>query len=128
MPLLLKSSPLGTALMIISPVVALGFGSKVFFPVAVTSVLGGVICLIYKSVTTHMVVRQLTAELVNDLVFADTDRRELVLSELNQAERKWFVLEIARVEAEPVLGWHTSHAQRIKVSAGNVVIGAQPNH
>jgi hypothetical protein len=123
MPPLLKKSHLGTALMIISPVITIGFGSEVFFPVAVTSVLGGVICLIFKSLTTHMVVGQITAELLNELISADADRRELVLSELDLVERKWFVIEIARIEAGLVSGWRTSRPEQPKVSTGNAIIG-----
>jgi len=102
MPPLLKKSLLGTALMIISPVIALGFGSEVFFPVAITSVLGGLFCLICMLLTRHMVVGQITDELLNDLVSANTDERELVLSKLNPVERKWFALGIARIEAADV--------------------------
>jgi hypothetical protein len=86
--------------MTLSPVLALGFGWEVFFPVALTSVLGGTICLVGKSMSTHMFVGQLTAELVQDLVCADKDRRDLVLSELNEAERNWFLAELPRAEAE----------------------------
>ena len=100
--------------MIISPVIATGFGSEVFFPVAITSVLGGLFCLICKPVTTHMVVGQVTAELLNDLVSANTDQRELVLSKLDPVERKWFTLGIARIEAEPMSAWRASRSERIK--------------
>lgn len=112
-------------MMIISPVVALGFDSEVFVPVALTSVLGGVICLVCKSLATHMVVRQITAELLNDLVSTDLDRRELVFSELDQAERKWFELEIERIEAGSMSGRRTSHSDRVQTSANKAVIGTE---
>lgn len=86
--------------MTFSPILALGFGWEAFFPVALTSVLGGMICLMGKSMSTHMVVGQLTAELVQDLVSADEDRRDLVLAELNEAGAYWFLAELPRAEAE----------------------------
>src|ERR1019366_9986996 len=95
-----KVSNLGFALMAFSPILALGFGWDAFFPVALTSVFGGMICLMGKSMSTHMVVGQLTAELVQDLVSADEDRRDLVLAELNEAEAYWFLAELPRAEAE----------------------------
>jgi len=89
--------------MIVSPVVALCFGLEVFFPVAVTSAIGGLICLIFRAFSTQMFVGQLTTELVRDLVSAEMDRREWVLSELKPAERKWFLAQIARIEPAPVV-------------------------
>lgn len=86
--------------MILSPTLALGFGLEAFFPVALTSVLGGVICLVGKCMSTHLFVGQLTAELVQDLVFADKDRRDLVLAGLNEAERNWILAELPRAKAE----------------------------
>jgi hypothetical protein len=89
--------------MIISPVAALCFGSEVFFPVAVTSAIGGLICLIFRALSTQMFVGQVTSELVRDLVSAEIDRRKLVLSELTAAERRLFLSKIARIEAEVLL-------------------------
>src|SRR6266404_5044716 len=71
-----KLSHLGFAMMVCSPVMALGLGWEAFFPVALTSIIGGTIVLAGKSVSTHMFVGKLTAELVQDLVFADKDRRD----------------------------------------------------
>jgi hypothetical protein len=68
--------------------------------VALTSVLGGMILFIAKSASTHMFAGQLTAELVQDLVLADQDRRDLVLAELSNRERDWFLAELPRAEAE----------------------------
>ena len=87
-------------MMTLSPVLALGFGWGAFFPVALTSMLGGAVCLAGKSMSTHMAVGQLTAELVQDLVSADKDRRDLVLAQLNEAEANWFLAELPRAEAE----------------------------
>jgi hypothetical protein len=115
----LKQAKLGTVLIVFSPVVALGFGSEVFFPVAITSALGGVICLICKSLTSQRVIRRITTELVHDLVSADIDRRNPVLSELDPVERQLFVLEIARIEAFSMSGQHSSGSKQIKVSAGS---------
>ena len=86
--------------MSLSPILALGFGWEAFSPLALTSVLGGVICLMGKSMSTHMAVGQLTAELVQDLVSADEHRRDLVLAELNEAEANWFLAELPRAKAE----------------------------
>jgi hypothetical protein len=95
-----KRSRLGTAMMILAPGVALGFGSEVFFPVAVTSIVGALICLTSQALATHMTVGRVTDKLVRDLISANMDQRELVLSGLKEAERKWFRAEIARIEAE----------------------------
>jgi hypothetical protein len=95
-----KLSNLGFAMMICSPLVALGLGREAFFPVALTSIIGGAILLAGKSVSTHMFVGKLTAELVQDLVFADKDRRDMVLGELKPAEAKWFLAELPRAKAE----------------------------
>jgi hypothetical protein len=95
-----KLSNLGFALMTFAPFLALGFGWEAFFPVAMTSVLGGTICLMGKSMSAYMFVGQLTAELVQDLVCADKETRDLVLAELNEAERDWFLAELPRAEAE----------------------------
>lgn len=62
--------------MTISPILALILGWDAFFPVMLTSVIGAAICLMAKAVTTNMAVGQMTAELVQDLVFADKDRRD----------------------------------------------------
>jgi hypothetical protein len=110
-----KASHLGYALMAFSPVIAIGFGWEAFFPVALTSLLGGVICFMGQSVSTDLCVGQLTAELVQDLVFADKDRRDLVLAGLTAAERNWFLAELPRAKAElrcrqgqPRADWCTS--------------------
>jgi hypothetical protein len=98
---MLKVSNLGIALTICSPILALGFGGwDAFFPVALVSVFGATICLIGENISTHMFVSQLTAGLVQDLVSADIDRRDLVLAELNKAERDWFLAELPRAAAE----------------------------
>jgi len=86
--------------MTISPILALGFGWEAFFPAALTSVLGGMICLMEGSAFPQMSVGRLTAELIQDLVYADKDRRDFVLAELNEAERSWFLAELPRAEAE----------------------------
>jgi hypothetical protein len=93
-------SNFGLTLMTISPILALGFGWEAFFPAALTSVLGGTICLMGKSMSPHLSVGRLTAELIQDLVYADKDRRDLVLAELNDAKRNWFLAELPRAEAE----------------------------
>jgi hypothetical protein len=87
-------------MMTLSPVVALGFGWEAFFPVALTSVLGGAACLAGISMSTHMAVGQLTAELVQYLVSADKDRRDSALAQLNEAVSNWFMAELPGVEAE----------------------------
>lgn len=86
--------------MILSPILALGFGWEAFFPVALTSLLGGGICLMGESLSAHMFVGQLTAELVQDLVLADEERRDLVLANLSATERDWFLAELPRAQAE----------------------------
>jgi hypothetical protein len=48
----------------------------------------------------HLSVGRLTAELIQDLVYADKESRALVLAELNEAERNWFLAELPRAEAE----------------------------
>jgi hypothetical protein len=47
-----------------------------------------------------MFVGQLNAGLVQDLVSADVDRRDLVLAELNETERDWFLAELPRAQDE----------------------------
>jgi hypothetical protein len=95
-----KATNIGYVLMTLSPILALSFGWDAFFPVALTSLLGGMICLMGQSMSTQMVVGELTAELVEDLVFADKDRRDLVLARLSEAERNWFLAELPRAKAE----------------------------
>jgi hypothetical protein len=73
---------------------------EAFFPVALMSILGGTILLVGKSVSTQMFVGKLTVGLVQDLMFADKDRRDLVLGELKPAEGKWFLAELPRAKAE----------------------------
>ena len=86
--------------MTLSPVLALGFGWEAFLPVALISVLGGAACFVGKSISTQMAVGQLTAELVQDLVCADRDQRDLVLAHLNEAEANWVLAELPRAKAE----------------------------
>lgn len=86
--------------MALSPILALCFGWEAFFPVALVSLFGGAVCLAGKCLSTHMAVGQLTAELLQDLVSADKDRRDLVLAQLNEAEANWFLAELPRAEAE----------------------------
>jgi hypothetical protein len=95
-----RMSNVGFLLMTISPILALGFGWEAFFPAALTSGLGAPICLMGKSMSPRKSVGQLTAELMQDLVFAEKDRRDLVLAELNEGERNWFLAELPRAEAE----------------------------
>ena len=95
--------------MIISPILALGFGWEVFFPAALTSLLGCTICLMAKNVSSDVSVGQLTATLMQDLVNADKERRDLVLAELNEAERNWFLAELPRAEAE--LRWQNENTR-----------------
>ena len=61
-----KGSNLGFVLMTSSPILALAFGWEAFLPVALTSVLGGAICLLGKALCTQMAVGQLTADLLQD--------------------------------------------------------------
>ena len=75
-------------------------GWEAFLPVALTSVLGATICLIAECISMHIFVSQITAGLVQDLVTADENRRDLVLAELNGIERDWFLAELPRAEAE----------------------------
>ena len=95
-----KLPNIGVAMMICCPVLALGWGWEAFFPVALTSILGGAVLLVSKSLCTHMAVGQLTAELVQDLVCADQDRRDTVLAQLKEPERNWFLAELPRAKAE----------------------------
>jgi hypothetical protein len=95
-----KASNLGVALMAFSPILALGFGWEAFFPVALTSVLGGTICLMGEAISTHTFVAQLKADLLQDLASADQDRRDLVLAGLMEEERNWFLAELRRARAE----------------------------
>jgi hypothetical protein len=87
--------------MVLSPFLSVGFGGwEAFFPVALMSFLGGGICLIGERLSSHMFVGQRTAELVQDLVFADKERRDLVLANLSPIERDWFVAELPRARTE----------------------------
>ncbi|MGA9778457.1 MAG: hypothetical protein ACLPRE_00505 [Limisphaerales bacterium] len=97
----LTVSNLGIALAILSPFFALSLGGlEAFLPVALVSVLSATICLIGESISTHLFVGHLTAELVQDLVSADEERLDLVLAELNETERDWFLAELPRAQAE----------------------------
>jgi hypothetical protein len=82
--------------MICSPALASGLGWEAFFPVALCSIVGGAILLVSRSVTARMFVGKLTAELVQDLVFADKDRRDWVLGELTAAEGNGSLAEFPR--------------------------------
>jgi hypothetical protein len=95
-----KAPNAGFAMVICSPLLALGFGREAFVPVALTSILGGAVLLVCKSLSTQMFVGRLTAELVQDLVYADKDRRDPVLAGLKKAERDWFLAELPRAKAE----------------------------
>jgi hypothetical protein len=95
-----KRSNLGFVMMLCPPLLALPFGVEAFFPVVFTSILGGTVLLLSKSLTTQVLVGQLTAELVEDLVSAEKDRRDLVLAELKEAEGNWFLAELPRAKAE----------------------------
>jgi hypothetical protein len=86
--------------MILSPILALGFGWQAFFPVALTSLLGGGMCLIGKTLSARMLIGQLTAELIQDLAVADKERRDAVLNCLSATERDWFLAELPRAQAE----------------------------
>lgn len=94
-----NSPKLGIGLMILSPFLACFWGWEAFFPVAVTSLLGGMVCLMGQNFCTQMHVDQLTAELVQELVSADQHDRELVLASLGKTEREWFLAELPRAEA-----------------------------
>lgn len=95
-----KTSNLGITLMTLSPLLALFFGWEAFFPLALTSILGAATCIVGKTFSTHMLVGWLTAELVQDLVSADRQRRDSVLGVLTAAERDWFLAELPRARAE----------------------------
>jgi hypothetical protein len=97
----LKLSNLGIVLAILSPILAMFFGGwEAFLPVALCSVLSAAICLIGETMSTNLFVAHLTSGLVQDLVSADTDRRDLVLARLNATERDWFLAELPRAQAE----------------------------
>jgi hypothetical protein len=92
---------LGVALMVLSPVLALGLGgSEAFFPVVGLSLLGTLACLMGEDTSAQIGIGQLTAELVQELASADQRDRELVLGCLNKRERDWFLAELPRAEAE----------------------------
>jgi len=82
--------------MILAPAVALGFGSAAFFPVAITSAFGGLVCLLAQTRNGRVSPGRIAAALVIDLAYADARRRELVLSELSEKERKWFEREVRK--------------------------------
>jgi hypothetical protein len=101
MPSLLKFSNLGLLLMLCSPVLALAFaGWAAFFPVALASIGSWVICFLVDSTATNMLSGQLSAELIQDLVSVDQERRGLVLARLNPTERDWFLAELPLARAE----------------------------
>ena len=86
--------------MILSPVVACLWGWEAFFPTAVTSLLGAMVCLMGQCFCTQIHVGELTAELVQEMVSADQHDRELVMASVCKAEREWFLAELPRAEAE----------------------------
>lgn len=96
-------SQLGVVLMVLSPAVALRFGWNVFFPVAITSLVGAVIGLFFRALAAHREANRITAELIRDLVSADQRRRELVLSEFSESERKLFSAETALSREKPAV-------------------------
>lgn len=88
--------------MILAPIVALELGWEAFFPVMLTSAAGAMICLMFKSVSTCLVTAQLKTELVQDLVSAQPDHRELVLTEFEAETRNQFIAEIERKRIAPL--------------------------
>ena len=97
---ILNSPKFAIGLMILSPLFACLWGWEAFFPVAVTSLLGGMVNLMGQNFCTQMHVGQLTAEMVQGLVSADQHDRQLVLASLSKTERAWFLAELPRAEAE----------------------------
>jgi len=97
---MLKSPRFGIGLMLLSPLLALGWGSEAFFPVAAASLLGGMVCFAVRSLCTQMKIGQITAELVQELVCANERDRKIVLASLRKREREWFLVELPRAEAE----------------------------
>lgn len=55
---------------------------QAFFPVLLTSVCGGAVCLPVKLVSLDQDTRSSKKNLLQDLIFADQDCRDLVLGEL----------------------------------------------
>ena len=74
----------GATLMVAAPLLAMGFGFQVFFPVALISVTGAVICVFSSALASRLVTGQIALRLIQDLASADADRRALVLAELNE--------------------------------------------
>lgn len=74
----------GATLMVAAPLLAMGFGFQVFFPVGLISVTGAVICVFSSARASRLVTGQLAFRLMQDLASADADRRALVLAELNE--------------------------------------------
>jgi hypothetical protein len=97
---MLTSPKFGIGLMVLSPLVACCLGWEAVFPVAITSLLGGIVCFMGRGFCTQMHVGEVTAELVQDLVSADQHHRELVLACLSKTEGDWFLAELPRAEAE----------------------------
>src|SRR5262249_48666499 len=97
---MLNSPRLGIGLMVLSPLLALSWGSEAFFPVAAASLLGGIACFAGRSLCTQINVGQITAELVQELVCANERDRKIVLACLSQREREWFLVELPRAKAE----------------------------
>jgi hypothetical protein len=97
---ILNSPRFGIGLMLLSPLLALSWGSEVFFPVAAASLLGGLACFGGRSLCTQMNVGQITAELVQELVCATERDRKAVLASLSRREREWFLVELPQAAAE----------------------------
>ena len=95
-----KSPHLGIALMVISPIMGLAFGALAFFPVLLTSILCGVVCLTANLASRHSAVGTLRADVIRDLISADQDRRDLVLAEINEDERNRILGAIRLGKAE----------------------------
>src|SRR5579859_8068833 len=100
MHLLLNSPKLGISLVVLAPLLACLWGWEAFFPVAATSLLGGLLCFMSQSFCSQMEVGQMAAELVQALVSVDQQERDLVLAGLPKREREWFLAELPRAEAE----------------------------
>ena len=76
----------GIALMMISIALAIGFGPLVFFPVAVTSLICVILCVVEQDLASWVSRNRLEAGLMSDLLEADAERRAMVLAELQNAK------------------------------------------
>lgn len=96
-----KHLNLGILLMVICPFFAFELaGWQAFFPVALSSLLGGTVCFLGQSIFIQIHAGQLTAELVQDLVSVDQHHQGMVLSRLSKTEHEWFLAELPRARAE----------------------------